>query len=171
VLCDALVTLCRRFLDQGELPDVGRVRPHLTGGHRALAPLAGHHHPGVHREGGREQLSGRVGMGDAAGDGPAVAHGRIGHEAHGVHEQRHARRDLGGSLERRLPGTRSDRHATVVDPQVVKLGERVAVDEVRRGEDPEVHERQQALPAASTRPSAPNSLGIASASGSDRAAW
>jgi hypothetical protein len=113
----------------------------------AAAASAGH----VHRSAGEREdgghLAARVGVRDAADRGAAVADDRVRHQPQRVPQQRlHGVRRL-VPLDRRVPGKRAHAHGTVRDPDVGQLGQPVDVDEVRRGGQPHVEQRQQALAA------------------------
>ena len=87
-------------------------------------------------------------MGQAAADRAAVPDCGVRHQRECLRHDRAALADQGGSLERGLAGERPDGEAAV-GPRldVVELAQRVEVDQQLGARQPQVHQRDQALPA------------------------
>ena len=113
---------------------------------RAVRPL----HQQLPTKGGDQgrQLGGRICVGQAATHRAAVADRDVTHVAQGLRQQRHGRRgDLARQLDVALSGHRPDQQAAVVHLDAVEPGDPVDVDQNRRPGQPEVHQRDEALPA------------------------
>ena len=86
-------------------------------------------------------------MRDGAAEGAAVPDLRVTDPGGDVRQQRHlGLRDLGG-LQVVVPGAGADRDLVAVHPHVVQLGDPGDVDEHRRDRQPQLHDRQQRVPA------------------------
>ena len=96
----------------------------------------------------RGHLAGRVGVHDRADRGAAVADRRVGDVAQCLAQQRE--RGVRRRRRARAPACRTSaptRTARVGDVDGIQPGDAVDVDEVRRGGEPHVEHRHQALPA------------------------
>src|SRR5262249_15116565 len=87
----------------------------------------------------------RIGVGEAAADGPPVADLDVAHLRHRVREQRTPLADQRRVLHRALTGHRTDRQMVIVGPDPVQARNLVHVDEVRRPHETKVQEWYQAL--------------------------
>ena len=94
----------------------------------------------------RGQVLGRVGLAERAADRPAVAHHRVGDHALGVGEDRV--REQRRLEQVPVTGHRADPQLCAVEGDVAQLvRERIDVDQVLRLSEPQLHHRQQAVPA------------------------
>ena len=116
---------------------------------RAIALAAG---PADHRLGAQHvadggEVLGRVGLAERAADGAAVAHDGVGDHPLGVGDDREEPGDLGGLQQRRRAGSARRRAAVALAADEVELGQVVDVDQPLGPGQPELHHRQQAVPA------------------------
>src|SRR6266516_1059628 len=119
----------------------------FPGRYRPAAVRAVDDHAGLQRRERRRQVLGRVGLAEGAADRPPVAHDGIGDHLLGVVEDRempaHGRR----VEQLRMPGQRPDPQLTAVDLEIGQLAEPVDVDQGPRLREPQLHHRDQAVPA------------------------
>ena len=102
------------------------------------------------RADGREVL-GRVGLAERAADRAAVAHDRVGDHVLGVAEEREVLGEQLGLQQLDVAGHRPDPDLAVLLADVGELVEVVDVDQVLGVREPQLHHRQQAVPARDDR--------------------
>ena len=93
------------------------------------------------------ELGGRVGVGDRAADGAAVANLEVADELDRLGEERRVGGDRRVTLDRRLASDRADRDLAVLALDAVELGDAVHVDQMREARQPQCQHRHEALAA------------------------
>ena len=120
-----------------------------TGGvYPAVAAGPAQAEAGAEGHGERRQLGRRIGVGQTAAEGPPVADLRMGDEGDRLVEQRRRRGHQRVPLQAALARQGADPQGAVrVPPEEVELRHAVDVDQERRLGQPEIHHRDEALPA------------------------
>ena len=121
------------------LEEVGR--RDLAGAVRALR-----HVGGTERQRVGGQVARRVAVGDRATDRAAVTHLRIADVAGRMGEQRHVLGEHRALLDVHVPRHRADRDVVAGVADVRQVGQPADVDQHARLGEPQLHERQQAVP-------------------------
>jgi hypothetical protein len=107
-----------------------------------------HADPGIDGQADRAQLGAGVGVRQAAADRAAIADGGVRDQRQRLGHDGAALPDQGGALQRALPGHRPDGQPAVGPGlDVVEVAERVEVHQQLGTSQPQVHQRDQALPA------------------------
>ena len=114
---------------------------------RARALGVTDHDVGPDRRADRGQVLGCVGLAQRAADRAAVADDGVGDHGFRVPEDREAAREEVGLQQVDVAGQRPDRDLAVLLADVRELGQVVDVDQVLGVREPELHHRQQAVPA------------------------
>ena len=94
------------------------------------------------------QVLGRIGLAEGASDGSSVANDGISDHPLGVGDYREEPGYLVGFQERRMAGHRADTQLIPVAENEVEFEQVVDVDEPFGPGKPELHHRQQAVPAS-----------------------
>ena len=95
----------------------------------------------------RRQVLGRVGLAERAADRPPVAHDGVGDHLLRVVQDREMLARRGRVEQLRVPGQRADPQLAAVDLDIGQLAEPVDVDQGLRLRQPQLHHRDQAVPA------------------------
>jgi hypothetical protein len=113
----------------------------------ALAIRAADHDLGLRRRADRREVLGRVGLAERTADRPAVANDGVGDHLLRLAKQRKVLGQQLGVEEIDVPGERPDPDLAVLLADVGELVEVVDVDQVLGLCEPQLHHRQQAVPA------------------------
>ena len=119
----------------------------LPGGDLAAAGGAARDQRGVEHEDHRRQVARGVGVHQRAADRAAVADLRVADLAGGVGEQRQLAAEQAGVRHVVMGGEGPDRDVAVLLPDVGELAEPADVDQHLGHGQPELHEREQRVPA------------------------
>ena len=119
----------------------------VGGGHDPLAAGTDDHELGVERQHHRGEIGGRVAVGERAADRAAMTHLRVADLARRRRDDRAMLLEQRIGVHRGMPGERPDRELRARIADVGELGEPPDVDELRRPCDPELHRRQEGVPA------------------------
>jgi hypothetical protein len=139
-------------------PDLGEQFPRLEHGlEQALEELADTDlagavgapgdHGGIQGEQHGGQVGGRVGVRDRAADGAAVPDLRVADLTGRVRQQRHLAGQQFGLIHVVVPGQRPDRHVGAPVGDVGEIAEPAQVDDHLGDGQPQLHQRQQRMPA------------------------
>ena len=131
----------------GSIAVVRKLWKNWSGFEDALAAGAAHDQVGVERGGNGGQLGGRVGVGQAAADGAAIADLRMADQRQGLGEQRVALLHQGRALGRALANHRPDGQAAIGRLDLADLVEGVDVDQVGGAGQAQVEQGHEALAA------------------------
>ena len=119
----------------------------LAGRERPLARRPAGGEAGVQAQRHRGQLGRRVGVAQAAADGPAVADLEMPDPRERIGQERHVPGGERAPLHGALSGHRPDGEAAVPDPDVRQLPDAVEVDQPLGRGEPHVQDREEALAA------------------------
>ena len=106
-----------------------------------------HHQARLQRQHDRRQLGGRIGVRKAAADGAAIANRRMRDVRHRFSDERHALGHEPAALNGALACHATDPHIARVVLYIAELGKAVQIHQHRWRGEPEVHRRNEALPA------------------------